>query len=164
MLSNTVLSSNKNYEQYKYTNNIIPLASEVKGFRYHPMLDADYLYDFHGNDWEQALFSFELFLDITVKEVNKLVTLLLNQQLEQGLALVHKIRPGFLMVGLTEFDVLFDSIRRKALENEKKEQLSHIIGFWSDNFKEKLAVVELERNRLEFFIKTQQLNDKSKLV
>lgn len=162
MLSDTAKLSNRNYEQSN--NNIFSMSPDIKGFMYHPKLDADYLYEFHGNDWEQALFSFELFLDITVKDVNKLVNLLKNQQIEQGLALVHKIRPGFLMVGLTEFEALFDSIRKKALETEKKVQFNHIIGFWWDNFAEKLAIVELERNRLAFFIKNQQLNEKSQVV
>lgn len=149
-----------NFTKSKQLNNnnpskkIIPLPSKIQGFIYHSDLDADYLYDFHGNDWEQALFSFELFLEITVKDVLKLIDALKKQETEQALSLIHKVRPGFLMVGLSDFSILFDNIKLKEFQDLEQVHLSQIVVFWWENFQTKLNIIQMERVRLEFFIKT----------
>lgn len=156
MLSNTTkLKQTGNDDVSK---KIIPLSPVLRGFVYHSDLDAKFLYTFHGNDWEQALFSFELFLEITVKEVFKLVNLLRSEDMNSVLSLIHKIRPGFLMVGLSDFDVFFNNIKLKEFQTIDKTYLSHIITFWWENFQEKIKIIRQERVRLEFFIKTKNFH------
>lgn len=148
-----LFKSNHEESGNKFSGKIISFSSLNRGFIYHPSLDVDYLYDFHGNDWEQALFSFELFLDFTVKDVFKLNTLLRKQEMKAVPAIVHKIRPGFKMVGLSSFDVFFDNLKHEKFEFADKTYLSQIQNFWWENFLEQLKIIENERTRLELFVK-----------
>ena len=121
-------------------------------FCYHPALDVSYLTDFHEDDWEQVLFSFDLFLNFTTKDIYRLFDLLKNSEYSEVAEIIHKVRPSFLLVGLSCFNKYFDNINEMVFQQENLTSATEFIQNWYEDFQEKVQLIQSEKERLCKFL------------
>ena len=123
-------------------------------FEFNSKLNCTYLTEMYGDDTEMAQMMFEHFLNNSIPEWNTIIPLIEEQNLDAVLRLVHKNKPTFMMVGLSE---IHDKIRN--FEKDIRSGLS-----WNDiaNRCEAISleinsfstIIQHEINRLSDFVES----------
>ncbi|MFK7935390.1 MAG: response regulator [Saprospiraceae bacterium] len=102
-------------QRYLKTDAVIENSSQLIPFA--TGLDRDYLAEFYQDDYEYAADMFATFLDYTVKEFPKIQSFFLEKDYAATQKLVHKLKPTFAMVGLTDLEHSL-TILEKDLEEQ----------------------------------------------
>ncbi len=125
-------------------------TNSMNQFSFSPELDIKYLEEFYGDDYERAALMFSIFTKNVPSEVEQLKNLLKDQSWEELGKLAHKIKPNFMMVGLSDFSHLMNDVE-KCIKNEAvlcDNLIDSLQGFFSD-FTSAIKIVEKENDRLQ---------------
>lgn len=118
------------YKAHKKLENYSNLDTDVNGFAFPSELDLEHLGFLYNGDLHYAEEMFGLFLDYTLIEFEKLHALLNEEKLTDFQKLVHKLKPNFSIVGLTNIEnqlaQLEQSTAKKLTLNELKIQFAAI--------------------------------------
>ncbi|MFL5741821.1 MAG: Hpt domain-containing protein [Flavisolibacter sp.] len=87
-------------------------------FKNFPELDIDYLDAAYGNDAETAALVFEQYLQDLPANMNLLNESIRSQDIESFRHHIHKQKPGFSYVGLTDVSRTFQELQVKCLAKE----------------------------------------------
>ena len=95
-------------------------------------LDSDYLLSTYNDDWDQLKFMMEVFLKNADAQVSDLQSFLDAGDVERLKALLHKIKPGFTIIG-------FGSITE--IVQDLESELEGLTGLDEDNIKKLNALI-----------------------
>jgi len=120
-------------------------------YRFSPTLDQARLSEFYDGDPLIATGVFEAFIQETVPALNTLTTLFESGQREEFRKLVHKLKPGFLYVGLTP---LFEQMSELETQCDRVNDVSELRLYY-DQVKKGLVqgmpIVEQELEKLKAY-------------
>ena len=115
-------------------------------------LNVAYLQAFYGNDVEHAAMMFETFLEETLPVFYELKSSLQKNNLTEIKEKLHRLKPAFLMVGLTEAEqkLAYLELHIPKLSKQQIGFILHEIETIVTNFK---PILEQELNRLNYVFK-----------
>ena len=120
-------------------------------YHFSEQLDLVKLQEFYDGDPRLAAGVFEAFVEETVTALPDLDQLYLTGDLVQFRRLVHKIKPGFLYVGLTS---LYEKLCEVERVSEKADTVSDVAELYQDvsaKLRTEIGWVENELTRLKQF-------------
>ncbi len=115
-------------------------------------LDRDYLGQTYGEDWEYAFDMFETYVETLKEMMPNFEKSMEEKELSLWGRYIHKLRPGFKMVGYQKAFALADEIEERGFDNyepglrlEKASQLLSLMG-------ESHPLMEAESKKLKALI------------
>ena len=85
-------------------------------FSENPQLDTEYLNDTYGDDPETAIMMFETYLEDLPVNLQALEESFNNKDIETFRQLIHKQKPSYSYVGLTDVSASFHDLQAKCQE------------------------------------------------
>ena len=107
----------------KYLKEKDYMENNNEEFKFDDSLDVDYLNSIYDGDVDYAKEMFEIFFESSAVEFRSIDGLLQEQCYSEAKSIVHKLKPSFSMVGLTQVGLLMDELERK-LEDESQNKYS----------------------------------------
>jgi HPt (histidine-containing phosphotransfer) domain-containing protein len=100
----------------KYLTPGTTAGSHADDISFSKQFNRSYLQEIYGDDTEYALDMFSTFLEIIDGEFDKLHAAIRTSDKLEVKRMVHKIKPTFSMVGLTELTELFSDLEPRVKE------------------------------------------------
>lgn len=111
-------------------------------------LDNIALSDLYDGDMEQALIIFEQFIDTSPGLMQELAERFREGDIEDFRKRVHKIKPVFSYVGLTDLTHIAETIERKCNEISDISEVSQLYDQLKNQYSEGFSIVGNELKRL----------------
>lgn len=126
-------------------------TGSTEKFVFSDQLDRAYLDSFYGEDYERAQLMFQIFLSNIDAEVDQLNMHLNSEKWEELATLAHRIKPNFVMVGLSHLTDQMVEIEQaaKQLDTVKAQNL---VPEFLVQFKTNRQLVENELDKLSNWI------------
>lgn len=126
--------------------------ANMEGFKFNPVLDVAYLNKLYAADGQSAIGLFQVFLDCMSEDWQLLQEAIQKKDWQRLKGLVHKLKPNFSMVGLTNLtkmmQVAYEDLQQGNVDHAL-EQLAHIQKEMDRN----IPLVEKELERMQDFYK-----------
>ena len=132
----------------RYLQNSPDPVAETEKFEYSKQLDRAYLLEAYGDDLDYAEEIFSLFLEEYSKELAILRELLTTGREDEIQAQVHKMKPTFQMVGLTEVSRFFQNIENQLHSAPSPRVMSELENVLFE-MPGQIELVKLECHRLK---------------
>ena len=118
-------------------------------FNFNESLDVAYLNSIYDGDVEYAKEMFEIFFDSSALEFRLIEGLLEEGSFSEAKSIVHKLKPSFSMVGLTQVGLLMDELERKLNDESQNDYSIALFRNVSEMYfsQEPLLKEELEKMR-----------------
>lgn len=118
-------------------------------FQFSELLDVAYLDSIYDGDVEYAKEMFEIFFDSSAIEFRLIEGLLEEGSFSEAKSIVHKLKPSFSMVGLTQVGLLMDELERKLSDESQNDYSISLFKNISEMYlsQEPLLRSELEKMR-----------------
>jgi CheY-like chemotaxis protein len=127
-------------------------TANMEGFKFNPVLDVAYLNKLYAADGQSAIGLFQVFLDCMSEDWQLLQEAIQKKDWQRLKGLVHKLKPNFSMVGLTNLtkmmQVAYEDLQQGNVDHAL-EQLAHIQKEMDRNS----PLVEKELERMQDFYK-----------
>ena len=115
---------------------------------YDHRLDAAFLESIYENDKEDAAFGFKQFLNGYNAQLNELEQSFMTGDVDIFRQKIHKLKPTFSFVGLTNITAKAEIIERKCHEAVEITMINDLYDDFKNNLFELIPVVRNEYNRL----------------
>lgn len=116
---------------------------------YDHRLDSAFLESIYENDKEDAAFGFEQFLNNYAKQFNELEQSFETGDLNIFRQKIHKLKPTFSFVGLTNVTAKAENIEKKCIECIEINVIKDLYTDFKSSLTELIPVVKDEFNRLK---------------
>lgn len=122
----------------------------MKAFQFSAELDRPYLESFYGEDYERAQLMFEIFLKTIGADIEQLKMHFDSENWEELATLAHRIKPNFVMVGLSQQTDQMLEIEQVA-KRQDASTIRHLVPQFLDQFASHHQLVEQELDKLSQF-------------
>ena len=118
-------------------------------FCFNAALDRAYLEEFYDGDLEHAVDIFETFLDYSMGEFVVLPEVLESKSRDDFRKAVHKLKPAFSMVGLTQLSSKMEQLEHLTEEGEAWPKLAGLLEEITIEINEYLTLLQNELERMK---------------
>ena len=132
------------------------ITTEIKEsiFRFSDQLDISFLEEVYGDDMEYAFDIFQIFIETFDEEYKLLLNAIDGKDKNDIKSVVHKMKPTFSMVGLTDITDKFKKMEYMCKNDQIKELLHYFIEV-KENLSHKIPLIHQEMERLAGYLKQQ---------
>ncbi|MEN7551369.1 PAS domain S-box protein [Rapidithrix thailandica] len=131
------------------TQNPASIHEESLQFQFHEMLDQAHLDAIYEGDMEYALEMFELFFKVILPDFEQLQELVKLRSKEEFRRMVHKLKPSFSMIGLTELTHDMSTMEELASAKKSRQVLEEKLHQIQTKLNEYLPIIKNELQRLK---------------
>jgi PAS domain S-box-containing protein len=121
-------------------------------FKFDESLDVDYLNSIYDGDVEYAKEMFEIFFDSSAVEFRMIEGLLEDNSMSEAKSIVHKLKPSFSMVGLTQVGLLMDELERKLEDDTQNEYSKALFSNISEMYYNQESLLRSELDKMRSFL------------
>ncbi len=116
------------------------------------MLDTAHLDYLYKGDIEYAVEMFEIFMNYTMIEYEKIRTYIQNQETQKVQYLAHKLKPNFSLVGLIEIEKKMLELEKLASENKTQSAIEKLFSSIDNDVKKAKPIIEEQLNKMKILI------------
>ncbi len=127
-------------------------TSDSEDFKFSDQLDTDYLDSFYMGDMERAGLMFQIFLSNIGSELDKLKEHFDSENWSELTTLAHRIKPNFVMVGLSDLTDKMLEIEMAGKQSEI-DSLKVLVPDFLENFEATHQLIADEQARLSEWLK-----------
>ena len=117
-------------------------------FTFDQRLDSEYLVSIYEDDTEYASMIFTQFLETAPSIMNEMEESYVSGIVENFRQKVHKLKPTFSYVGLTQLTIKAEVLEKKCREVSNISGLSDLYRELKSGYSENVAIIENEVKRL----------------
>lgn len=117
--------------------------------QYDSRLDAVFLNELYENDIEYASIVFQQFLVAYPQQIKEIEEYFAAGEIEAFRQKIHKLKPTFSFVGLTQMTAVADNIEKKCLAVSQIEEISDLYINFKCKLSDLIPVVEAENERFK---------------
>ncbi len=129
----------------KYLSTNIQKPTKVKHYQYAQELDTSYLEKAYGGDLAYSLDMFETFLEIIEDELILLKDAIYTGEIDKMYKIIHRIKPTFAMVGITNITEYLAKVESEREENVSRDWSS----FYEDLEEQILQKIPIIKNEVK---------------
>jgi HPt (histidine-containing phosphotransfer) domain-containing protein len=115
-------------------------------------LDNELLYELYECDYPSVLQTFQIFLDEIDSNIQELEDLFQDQNISSFRKTVHRIKPVFSYIGLSELYKIFQAVEDKCTDLTDLGELTPPFHEVIKAVKKSVETIQKEKARLEIFI------------